>query len=209
MRVVIAAVVAVMISAAMADELEDAHRLAVSGRDSCWKCLAREYSSDSNKRLSGKDFATHLTSVCATEAEFSGCADGLPFDAISRHWWRSTSDDGQQRHRAGPKGYRDGFHQAQGCVEVAPRCDVPALFLGQDFPWYHLAGGGWGFGMESEKVGGILGAIVAAVVLAIAFAYGPMGPFGKPAKQLQKIEAPKAPPGPPPVKGPVIREVPQ
>jgi hypothetical protein len=64
-------------------------------------------------------------------------------------------------------------------------------------------------GMESEKVGGILGAIVAAVVLAIAFAYGPMGPFGKPAKQVQKIEAPKAPPGPPPVKGPVIREVPQ
>jgi hypothetical protein len=63
--------------------------------------------------------------------------------------------------------------------------------------------------MESEKVGGILGAIVAAVVLAIAFAYGPMKPFGKPAKELQKIEAPKAPPGPPPVKGPVIREVPQ
>ncbi len=65
------------------------------------------------------------------------------------------------------------------------------------------------FEMESEKVGGILGAIVAAVVLAIAFAYGPMGPFGKPAKQVQKNEAPKAPPGPPPVRGPVIREVPQ
>jgi hypothetical protein len=63
--------------------------------------------------------------------------------------------------------------------------------------------------MESEKVGGILGAIVAAVVLAIAFAYGPMGPFGKPAKQLQTNQAPKAPPGPPPVRGPVVREVPQ
>jgi hypothetical protein len=63
--------------------------------------------------------------------------------------------------------------------------------------------------MESEKVGGILGTIVAALVLAIAFAYGPMGPFGRPAKQVQTIEAPKAPPGPPPVKGPVIREVPQ
>ncbi len=63
--------------------------------------------------------------------------------------------------------------------------------------------------MESEKVGGILGAIVAAVVLAIAFAYGPMGPFGKPAKQVQKSEPQKAPPGPPPVRGPVIREVPQ
>jgi len=65
------------------------------------------------------------------------------------------------------------------------------------------------FGMESEKVGGILGAIVAAIVLAIAFAYGPMGPFGKPAKQLQTNQAPKAPPGPPPVRGPVIRDVPQ
>jgi len=54
-----------------------------------------------------------------------------------------------------------------------------------------------------------LGTIVAALVLAIAFAYGPMGPFGRPAKQVQTIEAPKAPPGPPPVKGPVIREVPQ
>jgi hypothetical protein len=59
--------------------------------------------------------------------------------------------------------------------------------------------------MESEKLGGILGAIVAAVVLAIAFAYGPMGSFGKPAKQVQKIEAPKAPT----VRGPVVREVPQ
>ena len=86
MRIVIAAVVAMIISAAMADELEDAHRLAVSGRDSCWKCLAREYSSDCNKRLSGEDFASHLASVCAhRKAEFSGCADGLPFDAISRH----------------------------------------------------------------------------------------------------------------------------
>jgi hypothetical protein len=59
--------------------------------------------------------------------------------------------------------------------------------------------------MESEKLGGILGAIVAAVVLAIAFAYGPMGSFGKPAKQGQTNEAPKAPP----VRGPVVREVPQ
>jgi len=59
--------------------------------------------------------------------------------------------------------------------------------------------------MESEKLGGILGAIVAAVVLAIAFAYGPMGPFGKPGKPGQKIEAPKAPT----VKGPAVREVPQ
>ena len=34
MRMVVAAVVAMIISAAMADELDDAHRLAVAGRDS-------------------------------------------------------------------------------------------------------------------------------------------------------------------------------
>ena len=69
MRMVIAAVVAMMISAAMADELEDAHRLAVAGRDSYWKCLAREYPRDSNKRMSGEDFASHLASVCASERQ--------------------------------------------------------------------------------------------------------------------------------------------
>jgi len=69
MRMVIAAVVAMRISAAMADELEDAHRLAVGGRDSYWKCLAREYSRDSNKSMSGEDFACHLASVCASERQ--------------------------------------------------------------------------------------------------------------------------------------------
>ena len=69
MRMVIAAVAAMVISAAMADELEDAHRLAVAGRDSYWKCLAGEYSRDSNKSMSGPDFASHLASVCASERQ--------------------------------------------------------------------------------------------------------------------------------------------
>ena len=42
-RTILAVVVAMTASAAMADELDDAHRLAVSGRDSYWNCLAREY----------------------------------------------------------------------------------------------------------------------------------------------------------------------
>jgi hypothetical protein len=64
--------------------------------------------------------------------------------------------------------------------------------------------------MNSEKVGGILGAIVAVLVLAIAFAYGPIGQMGKPQKQKEKIEAPAQPaPATPPVRGPVVREVPQ
>jgi hypothetical protein len=61
--------------------------------------------------------------------------------------------------------------------------------------------------MDSEKIAGILGAIVAAVVLVIAFAYVPIGQMGKPQKPAQKTVQPVAPP--PAARGPVIREVPQ
>ena len=60
--------------------------------------------------------------------------------------------------------------------------------------------------MESEKLAGILGAIVAAIVLVIAIAFGPIGQMGKPSKPI-KVEQPA--PGPPPVRGPMVREVPQ
>jgi hypothetical protein len=62
--------------------------------------------------------------------------------------------------------------------------------------------------MDSEKLAGILGAIVAAVVLMAAIVYGPLGQFGKPQKQPQKVEQPTQPAAPA-VRGPVIREVPQ
>jgi len=63
--------------------------------------------------------------------------------------------------------------------------------------------------MDSEKIAGILGAIVASAVLVIAFAYGPIGQMGKPAKQIN-VEQPAQPvPAPPPTRGPVVREVPQ
>ena len=61
--------------------------------------------------------------------------------------------------------------------------------------------------MESEKLAGILGALVAAAVLGMAFFYVPIGQTSKPAKQI-KVEQP-AQPAPPPIRGPVIREVPQ
>ena len=63
--------------------------------------------------------------------------------------------------------------------------------------------------MNSERVAGILGAIIACAVLVVAFAFGPVGQIGKPAKPPQKVEAPKPPPSAPPVRGPVVREVPQ
>ena len=33
--------------------------------------------------------------------------------------------------------------------------------------------------MDSQSIAGILGGVIAIIVLAAAFAYGPMGPFGK------------------------------
>jgi hypothetical protein len=63
--------------------------------------------------------------------------------------------------------------------------------------------------MNSQKIAGILGTIVAAGVLAAAVAYGPIGHLGKP-QQIQKIEQPAQPaPASPSVRGPVVREVPQ
>jgi hypothetical protein len=63
--------------------------------------------------------------------------------------------------------------------------------------------------MTSESVAGVLGAIVAAAVLVVAFAYGPIGQFGKPIRPAG-IEQPAARPMPaqPAVRGPVVREVP-
>jgi len=66
--------------------------------------------------------------------------------------------------------------------------------------------------MTSESVAGVLGAIVAAGVLVVAFAYGPIGQLGKPVRPPPvRIEQPAAQPGQqlqPPVRGPVVREVP-
>lgn len=61
--------------------------------------------------------------------------------------------------------------------------------------------------MDSEKIARILGAIVAIAALGMAFFYVPIGQTSKPANQI-KVEQP-AQPAPPPVRGPVVREVPQ
>ena len=36
--------------------------------------------------------------------------------------------------------------------------------------------------MNSQSVAGLLGAIVASIVMVVAIAYGPIGQFGKPAR---------------------------
>jgi hypothetical protein len=69
MRIMLAAVLAMTTSAAIADDIEDAHKDALAGRDSYWNCLAREYSLDSNKSLSDQDFTLHIAGVCPSERQ--------------------------------------------------------------------------------------------------------------------------------------------
>jgi hypothetical protein len=69
MRMMIVAALAMTASAAIADEVDDAHRLAVSGRDAYWNCLAREYPLDGNKAMSEQDFTSRMASVCASERQ--------------------------------------------------------------------------------------------------------------------------------------------
>jgi hypothetical protein len=70
MRMVIVAALALTTSGAMADERDDAHRMALQGRDIYWTCLAQEYSQDSNRTMSGQDFTLHIASVCPSERQY-------------------------------------------------------------------------------------------------------------------------------------------
>ncbi len=69
MRMLLAAILLVTSSAAMADEADDAHRLAVTGRDAYWNCLAREYPRDRNKTMSNQEFTSRIATVCPSERQ--------------------------------------------------------------------------------------------------------------------------------------------
>lgn len=71
LRMVVAAVMAMTMSVAVADDddVEDAHRQAVAGRDSYWNCLAREYPRESNRSMSGQDFAGLIGRACPSERQ--------------------------------------------------------------------------------------------------------------------------------------------
>jgi hypothetical protein len=61
--------------------------------------------------------------------------------------------------------------------------------------------------MNSENIARVLGFIVGAAALAMAFTHAPPWQAAKPAQQ---IEPPQAPPAAAPAaKGPVVREIPQ
>jgi len=69
MRTILTAALVALAPAAWADEVDDAHRLAIQGRDSYWNCLAREYSRDGTQRMSAADFTADIASVCPSERQ--------------------------------------------------------------------------------------------------------------------------------------------
>jgi hypothetical protein len=67
--IILAIMVAMTISTAFADEADEAHRLAVSGRNDYWNCLAREFPRDGNRNMSEQDFRGLMASACASERQ--------------------------------------------------------------------------------------------------------------------------------------------
>ncbi len=119
MRIFVAAALMLAASGAMADEIGDAHKQAITGRDTYWNCLAQEYRTDSNKAMSGPDFTSHIADVCPSERQnFRVSLVGyltLQFPDVDAG---RPHDDGQQSHRSGAEGHRHRFHQAQGSRQV-------------------------------------------------------------------------------------------
>jgi hypothetical protein len=69
LMIMMTAAMAMTISAAMADDLEDAHRQALAGRDSYWNCLAQQYTRDDNNKMSEPDFTSLIGKVCPSERQ--------------------------------------------------------------------------------------------------------------------------------------------
>ncbi len=70
MRILLALMLAFAVSSALAaEEVEEAHRQALQGRDSYWNCLAREYSPDHIKTMSAQDFTADIAAACPSERQ--------------------------------------------------------------------------------------------------------------------------------------------
>jgi hypothetical protein len=66
---VLGAALAMIATAALAGEIDDAHRLALQGRDSYWNCLARQYQSEGAKDMSAQAFTAEIQSICPSERQ--------------------------------------------------------------------------------------------------------------------------------------------
>jgi hypothetical protein len=69
MRTLLVLALATFASSASADEVDEAHRQALQGRDSYWNCLAREYSPDHIKSMSAQDFSAAIAAACPSERQ--------------------------------------------------------------------------------------------------------------------------------------------
>jgi hypothetical protein len=69
MRAFIGLVVGITASAAAADEIGDAQRQAVAGRDAYWNCLAQEYSRDRHNGAPVQEFSALLADACRSERQ--------------------------------------------------------------------------------------------------------------------------------------------
>ena len=69
MRMMVAFALALVASGARADDVQDAHKLALQGRDSYWNCLAREYGRPDIKAMSAPDFTANIASACPSERQ--------------------------------------------------------------------------------------------------------------------------------------------
>ena len=69
MRMMLAVALALTATAARADDVADAHKLALQGRDSYWNCLAREYTRPDAKAMSAQDFTANIASACPSERQ--------------------------------------------------------------------------------------------------------------------------------------------
>jgi hypothetical protein len=65
----VVAALAMTASTALADDIEDAHRQALQGRDSYWNCLAREYTRGDAPTMTAQDFAADIAGACASERQ--------------------------------------------------------------------------------------------------------------------------------------------
>src|ERR1700736_1680141 len=63
------AALAMTASTALAEDVDDAHRQALQGRDSYWNCLAREYARDDAATMSAQDFTADIAGACASERQ--------------------------------------------------------------------------------------------------------------------------------------------
>jgi hypothetical protein len=101
-----------------ADEVEEAHRLALQGRDAYWNCLAREYSRDGTRTMSEQDFVRDVAGVCPSERQnfrvtlvdylsmqFPDAADGVHLTTANRAIELAQKDivTAFVRHKAAPK----------------------------------------------------------------------------------------------------------